>query len=170
MVESLGVDTVLFLPDEYLAQMVASQTKVKIITWTGACEVHERFTGAEICAPTARPIPASRSSPTPSARRTCSPRPTSPARPPKMIDWVHEQPAGAGAAGHRVLDGRPTSQAEAPDIEFIRPCNLCPHMKRITLPKILDSLLDHDATRSPSTRWSPAKARRAVERMINLKS
>ena len=59
--------------------------------------------------------------------------------------------------------------AEAPDIEFIRPCNLCPHMKRITLPKILDSLvyLKDEVTVDPLV---AAKARRAVERMINLKS
>ena len=59
--------------------------------------------------------------------------------------------------------------AEAPDIDFIRPCNLCPHMKRITLPKILDSLvyLKDEVTVDPMV---AAKARRAVERMINLRS
>ena len=48
MVESLGVPRVIFLPDEYLGKYVASKTKVEIILWTGHCEVHERFTGAEI--------------------------------------------------------------------------------------------------------------------------
>src|SRR5439155_2891840 len=48
VVESLGVDTVIFLPDQYLAKYVASKTKVKIIAWKGACEVHERFTGEEL--------------------------------------------------------------------------------------------------------------------------
>ena len=64
---------------------------------------------------------------------------------------------------------RPTSQAEAPDIEFIRPCNLCPHMKRITLPKILDSLLymKEEVTVDPLI---AARARQAVERMVNLRS
>jgi quinolinate synthase len=60
-------------------------------------------------------------------------------------------------------------EAEAPDIEFIRPCNLCPHMKRIALPKILDSLVElkDEVTIDPLV---AGKARRAVERMINLKS
>ena len=48
VVESLGADTVIFLPDQYLANYVASQTKVKIISWKGACEVHERFTADEL--------------------------------------------------------------------------------------------------------------------------
>jgi quinolinate synthase len=82
VVESLGVDTVLFLPDQYLAKWVASQTQVKIIAWNGACEVHERFTGDEIAACIATPTPiVVRSSRTPSARPTSSPRPTTPARP-----------------------------------------------------------------------------------------
>ena len=48
VVESLGAERVIFLPDEYLAKYIASQTKVKIIAWKGHCEVHERFTGDEL--------------------------------------------------------------------------------------------------------------------------
>src|SRR3546814_170548 len=48
VVESLGTDRVIMLPDEYLARWVATQTKVDIIYWRGHCEVHERFTGQEI--------------------------------------------------------------------------------------------------------------------------
>src|SRR6476646_11105826 len=48
VVESLGVDRVIFLPDEYLGKYVATQTQVQIILWQGHCEVHERFTGAEL--------------------------------------------------------------------------------------------------------------------------
>jgi quinolinate synthase len=60
-------------------------------------------------------------------------------------------------------------QAELPDVEFVRPCNLCPHMKRITLPKILDSLIEmkEEVVIDPAV---AAKARRAVERMVHLKS
>src|SRR5271163_4997094 len=47
VVESLGVDRVIMLPDEYLAQNVAAETKVNIISWAGHCEVHERFTAQE---------------------------------------------------------------------------------------------------------------------------
>ena len=81
VVESLGVDRVIFLPDQYLAKWVASQTKVKIIAWHGACEVHERFTGAEIRA--YREADPGIADPRPSRvpARRASPRPTSPARP-----------------------------------------------------------------------------------------
>jgi len=86
----------------------------------------------------------------------------------KMSDWVkRERPA-------RVLMVTECSMAsnvaaEVPDVEFIRPCNLCPHIKRITLPKILDSLvyMRDEVTVDPLV---AAKARRAVERMINLRS
>ena len=81
VVESLGADKVIFLPDQYLANYVASQTKVKIIAWKGACEVHERFTGGRAAKPIAPPIRRCRSSRIPNARPTCSPRPTTPARP-----------------------------------------------------------------------------------------
>jgi quinolinate synthase len=167
VVESLGTDRVIFLPDQYLAKWVASQTKVKIISWTGACEVHERFTGAEIreyrdAHPGIQVI----------AHPECPPDVIAEAdftgSTAKMVDWVKtKRPA-------RVLLVTECSMAsnvaaETPDIEFIRPCNLCPHMKRITLPKILDSLvyLRDEVTVDPMV---AAKARRAVERMVNLKS
>jgi quinolinate synthase len=167
VVESLGSDRVIFLPDRYLAQWVASQTKVKIIAWTGACEVHERFTGAEIreyrdANPGIRVI----------AHPECPPDVLAEAdftgSTYKMSEWVKKnRPA-------RVLMVTECSMAsnvaaEVPDVEFIRPCNLCPHMKRITLPKVLDSLvnLTDEVTVDPLV---AAKARRAVERMINLRS
>ena len=81
VVESLGADTVIFLPDQYLARYVASQTKVKIIAWKGACEVHERFTARRACEAIAPTIRRCRSSRIRNARPTCSTRPTSPARP-----------------------------------------------------------------------------------------
>ncbi len=167
VVESLGSDRVIFLPDQYLAKWVASQTKVKIIAWTGACEVHERFTGAEL-----REYREANPGIQILAHPECPPDVLAEAdytgSTSKMTDWVLNNRPG------RVLLVTECSMAsniaaEAPDIEFIRPCNLCPHMKRITLPKILDSLVElrDEVTIDPMV---AAKARRAVERMVNLKS
>jgi quinolinate synthase len=167
VVESLGTDRVIFLPDQYLAKWVASQTKVKIIAWNGACEVHERFTGAEI-----REYREAHPGIEVIAHPECPPDVIAEAdftgSTAKMTDWVkHMRPA-------RVLLVTECSMAaniaaEAPDIEFVRPCNLCPHMKRITLPRILDSLvyLEDEVTVDPLV---AERARRAVERMIHLKS
>ncbi|CAN5188171.1 quinolinate synthase NadA [soil metagenome] len=167
VVESLGTDRVIFLPDQYLAKWVASQTKVKIIAWTGACEVHERFTGAEL-----REYREANPGIQILAHPECPPDVLAEAdytgSTAKMTNWVlKNRPA-------RVLLVTECSMAsniaaEAPDIDFIRPCNLCPHMKRITLPKILDSLvyLKDEVTVDAMV---AAKARRAVERMINLRS
>jgi quinolinate synthase len=167
VVESLGADTVLFLPDQYLAKWVASQTKVKIISWAGACEVHERFTGEELRAyreadPSIQII----------AHPECPPDVLAEAdftgSTAKMADWVKKHRPG------KVLMVTECSMAanvaaEVPDVEFIRPCNLCPHMKRITLPRILDSLvyMKDEITVDPMV---AEKARRAVERMVNLRS
>jgi quinolinate synthase len=167
VVESLGADTVLFLPDQYLAKWVASQTKVKIISWAGACEVHERFTGEELRAyreadPSIQII----------AHPECPPDVIAEAdftgSTAKMADWVKKHRPG------KVLMVTECSMAsnvaaEVPDVEFIRPCNLCPHMKRITLPRIHDSLvyMKDEIIVDPMV---AEKARRAVERMVNLKS
>jgi quinolinate synthase len=167
VVESLGSDRVIFLPDRYLAKWVASQTKVKIIAWTGACEVHERFTGAELRAYRAAD-PAIQII----AHPECPPDVLAEAdftgSTAKMADWVKKNRPG------KVLMVTECSMAsnvaaEVPDVEFIRPCNLCPHMKRITLPRILDSLvfMQDEITVDPLV---AEKARRAVERMVNLKS
>ena len=167
VVESLGSDRVIFLPDQYLAKWVASQTAVKIIAWTGACEVHERFTGAEI-----REYREAHPGIEVIAHPECPPDVIAEAdftgSTAKMADWVkRKRPA-------RVLLVTECSMAanvaaEAPDIEFVRPCNLCPHMKRITLPRILDSLLylQDEVTVDPMI---AERARRSVERMVNLKS
>ena len=139
MVESLGADTVIFLPDQYLANYVAGQTKVRIIAWRGACEVHERFTGDELRRyregdPSLQII----------AHPECPPDVLAEAdytgSTAGMIDWARKR------RPRRILMVTECSmadnvQAELPDVEFVRPCNLCPHMKRITLPKISDSLI-----------------------------
>jgi quinolinate synthase len=166
VVESFGVDTVLLIPDEYLAQNVAAQTKVKILTWKGHCEVHERFTAAELLAfkeahPGLQII----------AHPEC---------PPEVIAVADFTGSTSGMIRH-VKSTKPVKallvtecsmasnvKAEVPEVEFVGPCNLCPHMQRITLPKILNSLLNltEEVTVDPVI---AARARLAVERMINLK-
>jgi len=141
VVESLGVDRVLFLPDQYLGRYVASQTDVEIILWEGSCEVHERFTGDELRAyrqetPGIEII----------AHPECPPDVLDEAdfvgSTAGMIDWVTEH------RPERVVMVTECSMsdnvaAEVPDVDFIRPCNLCPHMKRITLSGIRQAL-EHD--------------------------
>lgn len=166
VVESFESDTVLCIPDEYLAMNVARQTKKKILTWKGHCEVHERFTAAELLAykeadPTIEII----------GHPECHP---------DVIAVCDYSGSTAGMINY-VKDTRPSRvllvtecsmasniESEVPGVEFVKPCNLCPHMKRITLPKILDSLLTmtHEVTVDPAI---AARARLAVERMINLK-
>src|SRR6266566_1913094 len=167
VVESLNAPTVIFLPDQYLAKYVASKTSTKIIAWKGACEVHERFTGDELRAyreadPSVQII----------AHPECPPDVLAEAdftgSTAHMIKWVRDKHP------KRVVMITECSmadnvRAELPDIEMVRPCNLCPHMKRITLPKILDSLvhLREEVVVDPVI---AEKARRSVERMINLKN
>jgi quinolinate synthase len=145
---------------------VATQTKVKIIAWTGACEVHERFTGEEL-----RRYRESDPALQIIAHPECPPDVLAEAdytgSTAGMIDWVRENHP------KRVVMVTECSmadnvQVELPDVEFVRPCNLCPHMKRITLPKILDSLvyLKEEVVIDPAI---ASRARRAVERMVNLK-
>src|SRR4051794_12611633 len=167
VVESLGADTVIFLPDQYLANYVASQTTVKIIAWKGACEVHERFTAEEL-----RRYRESDPSLHIIAHPECPPDVLAEAdytgSTAGMIDWVHKNHP------RRVVLVTECSMAdnvrvELPDVEFLRPCNLCPHMKRITLPKILDSLvyLKEEIIIDPTI---AARARQPIERMIRLKN
>ena len=167
VVESLGAPTVIFLPDQYLARYVAAKTSVKIIAWKGACEVHERFTGDELRAyreadPSVQII----------AHPECPPDVLAEAdftgSTAHMIKWVRDKHP------KRLVMITECSMAdnlrtELPDIEMVQPCNLCPHMKRITLAKILESLvyLREEVTVDPAI---AARARRSVERMINLKN
>src|SRR6476646_1576680 len=48
VVESLGTDQVIMLPDEYLARNIAAQTHVRVIAWKGHCEVHELFAASDV--------------------------------------------------------------------------------------------------------------------------
>ncbi len=167
VVESLGSDTVIMVPDQYLAKYVATKTKVKIIAWKGACEVHERFTGDEL-----RSYRAADPDVQIIAHPECPPDVIKEAdftgSTAHMIDWVRNNKP------KRVVMVTECSmadnvQAELPEINFVKPCNLCPHMKRITLPKILDSLLymREEIVIDPMI---ADKARRSVERMVNLKN
>lgn len=165
VVESLGAPRVLLIPDQYLARYVATQTKVGIISWKGACEVHERFTGEEL-------------------RRYREAEPgikilAHPECPPDVIEASDYTGSTSGMIKW-VKDRKPSRvvlvtecsmasnvAAEAPDTDFTRPCNMCPHMKRISLPKILDSLVSmkEEVKVDPQV---AARARLAVERMVNL--
>ena len=165
VVESLGAKRVIMIPDEFLAKWVQTQTDVEIITWKGHCEVHERFTAEE--------LRAYRES-DPGVKIIAHPE-----CPPDVIDASDFTGSTSGMIKW-VEDNQPSKvllvtecsmsdnvAVEAPNTEFVRPCNLCPHMKRITLPKILDSLvfMKEEVTVDPAV-VEPARA--AVERMINL--
>jgi quinolinate synthase len=166
IVESLGSDCVIFLPDQYLAKNVQAQTKVKIIAWAGACEVHERFTAAEMLR-----YRADDPSITIIAHPECPPEVVEVSdfagSTAAMIDYVKTRKP------KRVLLVTECSMADNVATEtqgvteFVRPCNLCPHMKRITLPKILDSLLymREEVTIDPAL---AVRARRSVQRMIDM--
>jgi quinolinate synthase len=163
IVESLGVDRVIMLPDEYLAQNVAAETRVGIISWAGHCEVHERFTAAEI-----RLLREQHPGVVVLAHPECPPEVVAEA------DFAGSTAAMIGYVGSkrpaRVVMVTECSMSdnvavEYPDIEFVRPCNLCPHMKRITLPGIRRALetMTHEVTIDPAV---AVGARRAVERML----
>ncbi|MER8614401.1 quinolinate synthase NadA [Mesorhizobium sp. M1216] len=165
VVQSLGVPQVIMLPDEYLAQNIAAQTDVQIIAWKGHCEVHERFTPADI-----RELRESHPGVIVLAHPECPPDVVAEAdfsgSTAAMSDYVERQrPA-------RVVLMTECSMSDNvalahPEVEFIRPCNLCPHMKRITLANIRMALEQnhHIVTIEPGI---AARARLAVERMLAI--
>jgi len=163
IVESLGAPRVLLIPDEYLARYVQTKTKVEIIAWKGHCEVHERFTGEEMEAMRAADpglkIIAHPECPPDVIQASDFTGSTA-----AMINWVKtERPAKVVLVTECSMASNVA--AETPDVEFIRPCNLCPHMKRISLEKIYEALLHnrYEVTVDPTV---AEKARRAVERMV----
>jgi len=164
VVESLGVPRVIFLPDEYLGRYVASHTPVEVILWKGHCIVHERFTAAEI----QRFRDAYGGQLEVLAHPECPPEVLAASdfvgSTSGMVRHLKEAPAP------RVLLVTECSMSDNvavdfPQVEFVRPCNLCPYMKRITLPKILESLihLQYEVTVDPAV---AGRARQAVERML----
>lgn len=165
VVESLGVDKVIFIPDGFLGNYVAKQTDVEIIVWDGTCEVHERFTPEDI-----KEFRQSRPGVHVIAHPECSPEVLA------EVDFVGST---SGMINH-IREERPREvvmvtecsmsdnvAVEFPDVEFVRPCNMCPYMKRITLPNILRAL----QTMSPAIEVSDdvaAGARRSLERMLEV--
>jgi quinolinate synthase len=165
IVESLGVPKVIMLPDEYLAQNIARETGVEIVTWAGHCEVHERFSAKDV-----RQLRAGHPGVVVLAHPECPPDVVAEAdfagSTAAMIDYVAErQPARVVLMTECSMSDNVAVQN--PEVEFIRPCNLCPHMKRITLAKIRRSLetLTHEVTIDPAV---AQPARRAVERMLAI--
>jgi len=166
IVESLGVDKVIFLPDEYLAQNVAAQTKVKIISYKGTCIVHERFTPEEI-----------------KEYRKNYPGIVVLAHPECPPDVVAEADytGSTSKMSNYVRDNKPKKvlmvtecsmsdnvAIENPDVEMIKPCNLCPYMKKITLQGIYNSLTN-GTEEVKLTEAVMNKARLSIKRMIEVK-
>jgi quinolinate synthase len=166
VVESLGSDRVIFLPDQYLGRWVASQTGVEVILWEGSCMVHERFTGEEL-----RSYRASHPGIRVIAHPECPPDVLAEAdfvgSTAGMISWVEKNrpPRVVMVTECSMSDN---VAAEVRDVEFVRPCNLCPHMKRITLAGIADSLrlMRHEVKVAPAVADG---ARQAVTRMLAVK-
>jgi len=165
IVESLGVKKVIFLPDNYLAKYVASQTNVEIIAWKGICMVHDQFTEKEI-----HDIRAKNPGIKIIAHPEC---------PPDVIK-ASDFAGSTGGMIKYVKDNQPKKvmmvtecsmsdniQVENPNVEFIRPCNLCPHMKKITLPKILECL-ENETGEIIMDKETIEKARIPVERMVAI--
>jgi quinolinate synthase len=160
-----GVDRVILIPDEFLARNVARQTHIRIIAWQGRCEVHERFTAADIL-----DIRAAYPGAEVLAHPEC----------PAEVLEVSDFAGSTAAMNDYVLTRKPKQvvlitecsmadnvSADAPETEFLRPCNLCPHMKRISLTNIYEALLydRYEVTVDPAI---AERARLAVQRMIDL--
>jgi|TARA_B100001142_G_scaffold289401_1_gene306181 quinolinate synthase len=165
IVNSLGVKKVIFLPDDYLAKYVASQTDVEIIAWKGICIVHDRFNEKEINNIRER---------NPGIKIIAHPE-----CPPDVIK-ASDFAGSTGGMIKYVEDNQPKKvmmvtecsmsdniQVNNPNVEFIRPCNLCPHMKKITLPKILDCL-ENETGEIIMDKKIIEKARLPVERMAAI--
>lgn len=165
VVESLGSERVIFLPDEFLGLHVAEQTEIEVIVWKGHCEVHERFTAEDL---------RSYRQQFPDIEILAHPE-----CPPSVLKEADFIGSTSGMIRH-VGEQRPNRivmitecsmsdnvAVEFPEIEFIRPCNLCPHMKTITLPKIFDSLqkLEFQVQVDPEV---AERARLSLERMLEV--
>jgi len=165
IVQSLRVKKVIFLPDDFLAKYVASQTDVEIISWKGTCEVHEQFNDEEI-----------------NEIRKNNPGIKIIAHPECPPDVIRASDFAGSTSGmiKYVKDNQPEKvmmvtecsmsdnvQIDNPNVKFIRPCNLCPHMKKITLPKILDCL-ENETNELIMDKKTIEKARKSVERMAEI--
>lgn len=160
-----NTDTVILVPDQYLAKNVAAQTGIRILTWPGACEVHEQFSGEDV-----------------KQLREAHPGVIILAHPECPPDVLEEADfAGSTSAlANYVAENSPNKvvlltecsmsdnvAAENPGVNFIRPCNLCPHMKRITLENIYDCLVtgEHEVLIPEGVR---VRAKQALDAMLAL--
>ena len=165
VVESLGANKVIFLPDQYMAKYISTKTKVQIISWIGTCIVHERFSAQEIndvkkqnpgikilshpeCSPEVIAVSDFTGSTTGMAKYVDKNQP-------EKVMLVTECSMSDNV------------QIENPNVQFVRPCNLCPYMKTITLPKILDCL-ETETNEILIPEIISRKARKAVERMAAI--
>ncbi|GAL99190.1 quinolinate synthetase complex subunit alpha [Acetobacter tropicalis NRIC 0312] len=165
VIESLGVDEVIMIPDEFLAQNVANETGVKVITWKGHCEVHERFTPQEI-----RDWRKAYPDLVVLAHPECPPEVVAEADFAGSTAGMSDFVASGKAA--RVLLVTECSMSDNlaalhPDVELIRPCNLCPHMKRITLGSIRKALENMEVKVEVEADVAD-RARLAIERMLSV--
>ncbi|MDA8618409.1 quinolinate synthase NadA [Candidatus Pelagibacter bacterium] len=165
VVESLNVDKVIFLPDQYLADYVAKNTKVKIISWKGTCIVHEQFTSKEI---------EDIKNQNPGIKVIAHPE-----CPPDVIEASDFAGSTSGMIKY-VKDNQPKKvmlvtecsmsdnvEADNPNVSFIKPCNLCPYMKKIDLEKILDCL-ENDTNEIILDNKTIEAARKSVIRMTEI--
>ena len=165
VVESLNVEKVIFLPDQYLADYVAKNTKVKIISWKGTCIVHEQFTSKEI---------EDIKNQNPGIKVIAHPE-----CPPDVIEASDFAGSTSGMIKY-VKDNQPKKvmlvtecsmsdnvEADNPNVSFIKPCNLCPYMKKIDLEKILDCL-ENDSNEIVLDNKTIEAARKSVIRMTEI--
>ena len=165
VVESLGVDKVIFLPDQYLAKYVQTKTKVQIISWVGTCIVHERFSAQEV-----EDVRKQNPDIVVLAHPEC---------PPEVIA-ASDFTGSTSNMSKYVKKNKPSKvmlvtecsmsdnvQVDNPNVQFIKPCNLCPHMKTITLSKVLDCL-EKETNEILIPEIISKKAQKAVERMIAI--
>ena len=165
VVESLGVDKVIFLPDHYLANYVQKNTKVKIISWQGTCIVHEKFTGKEV---------ENIRKENPDIKVIAHPE-----CPPDVIS-ASDFAGSTSNMVRYVKDKQPKKvllvtecsmsdnvQIENPNVQFIKPCNLCPHMKKITLNKVYDCL-KNETNEIKIGNNIAEMARKSVQRMATI--
>ena len=165
VVESLGADKVIFLPDLYMAKYVQTKTKVQIISWVGTCIVHERFSAQEI-----KDIKKQNPGISVLSHPEC---------PPEVIAASDFTGSTTGMSNY-VKKNQPKKvmlvtecsmsdnvQVSNPNVQFIKPCNLCPHMKTITLPKVLECL-EKETNEILIAEAISRRARKAVERMVAI--
>ena len=165
VVESLGVEKVIFLPDHYLANYVQKNTKVKIISWQGTCIVHEKFTGNEV-----KEIRKQNPGIKIIAHPECPPDVISASdfagSTSSMVNYVKEkQPKKVLLVTECSMSDN--IQIENPKVNFIKPCNLCPYMKKITLKKILECL-EKESNEIKIGDNIASRARKSVTRMADI--